>query len=159
MQFEAVPRAATGTNRFIWCRAIVEAAHRSKQITYHYVTLDVMQQAKMHGLIAICILTSVHLEGTGASAGTTEANSVHHADATFREPNLAAPDLVLAQVAGQSQESLRIDEDELLAAIVSAHISEPDRVAGVLKELRLGLQARVDRPQSSAGWTRRSGPR
>jgi hypothetical protein len=124
---------------------IVEAAHRSKQITYHYVTLDVMQHAKMHGLIAICILTSVHLEGTGASAGTTEANSVHHADATFREPNLAAPDLVLAQVAGQSQESLRIDEDELLAAIVSAHISEPDRVAGVLKELRLESTGHIGR--------------
>ena len=91
----------------------------------------------MHGFIAMCILLSVHLEGTGASAGTIEANNVHHADATFREPNLASPDLAPAQLAGQSQESLRIDEDELLAAIVSACISEPDRIARVLRELRV----------------------
>jgi len=106
----------------------------------------------MHGLIAMCILLSVHPKGTGASAGTIEANSVRHADATFREPNLAAPDLVPAQVAGQSQESLRIDEDELLAAIMSARISEPERVTRVLNELRLestGHLGRLDREEWS----------
>jgi hypothetical protein len=56
-----------------------------------------------------------------------------HADCTptqhyFRGSNLVAQDLP------QARQNPQIDEDELLAVIVSARISEPDQVAGVLNE-------------------------
>ena len=54
-----------------------------------------------------------------------DENELLAADATFRGPDLSAPDLPLV---GQNIQTDR--EDELLTAIVSAHISEPDRVAG-----------------------------
>ena len=71
------------------------------------------------------------LPGANASAGV-EANNLF-ADSTFRGPDSAASQH-LPRV-GQNPQTDR--EDELLAAIVSAHISEPDRVAGVLSELRV----------------------
>ena len=76
----------------------------------------------MHSFMAVAvvarfILLTVHSRGTIAAAapGAETINNLGHADATF----------------------LHTDEDELLAAIVSARISEPDRVAGVLSELRV----------------------
>ena len=45
---------------------------------------------------------------------------------------MAAPD-----VPRPGQMYHQTEKDELLAAIVSARISEPDRVAGVLNELRV----------------------
>ena len=77
----------------------------------------------MHSFMAVAvvarfILLTVHSRGAIAAAapGTETINTLGHADATF----------------------LHTDEDErLLAAIVGAHIFEPDRVAGVLNELRI----------------------
>ena len=76
----------------------------------------------MHSFMAVAvvarfILLTLHSRGTIAAAapGAETVNNLEHADATF----------------------LHTDEDELLAAIVSARISEPDRVAGVLSELRV----------------------
>ena len=76
----------------------------------------------MHSFMAVAvvarlILLTVHSRGAIAAAATgTETNNLGHTvDAT----------------------SIHTDEDELLAAIVSARISEPDRVAGVLSELRV----------------------
>ena len=75
----------------------------------------------MHSFMAVAIfarfiLLAVHSRGAIASAFGAEANNLGHADATFLHT---------------------VDEDELLAAIVSARISEPDWVAGVLNELRV----------------------
>jgi hypothetical protein len=53
---------------------------------------------------------------------------------------LAAPDL--PQARGQTPGT---EEGELLAAIASARISEPDRVAGVLDELRLESTSHLGR--------------
>ena len=75
----------------------------------------------MHSFMAVAvvarlILLTVHSRGAiAAAAPGAETNNLGHADAT----------------------SLHTDEDELLAAIVSARISEPDRVTGVLNELRV----------------------
>ena len=80
-------------------------------------------------IVARVILLFTVLEGSGASAGV-EANNLPPG-AIFRGSNLAEPDL---NQAGQSPPT---DKDELLAAIVSARISEPERVAGVLNELRV----------------------
>ena len=66
-------------------------------------------------IVARFILLTVHCRGAIASAPGAETNNLGHADATF----------------------LHTDEDELLSAIVSARISEPDRVTGVLNELRV----------------------
>ena len=66
-------------------------------------------------VVARLILLTVHSRGAIASTPGAETNNLGHADAKF----------------------LHTDEDELLAAIVSARISEPDRVAGVLSELRV----------------------
>jgi len=90
----------------------------------------------MHSFMAVAvvarlILLTVHLKSTiargtiAAAAPGAETNNLGQADATF----------------------LHTDEDELLAAIVGARISEPDRVAGVLSELRVestGHLARLD---------------
>jgi hypothetical protein len=87
----------------------------------------------MHSFIAVAIVARSILlwPGAEASAGV-EANNML-ADAIFRgAPNLAAPDLPRA---GQKPQTDR--EDAVLAAIVSARISDPDRVAGVLNELRV----------------------
>jgi hypothetical protein len=75
----------------------------------------------MHSFMAVAIfarfiLLAVHSRGAIASAPGAEANNLGHADASFLHT---------------------VDEDELLAAIVSARISEPDWVAGVLNELRV----------------------
>ena len=76
----------------------------------------------MHSFMAVAIvariiLFTVHSRGTIAATapGAETINNLGHADATF----------------------LHTDEDELLAAIVGARISEPDRVTGVLNELRV----------------------
>ena len=74
----------------------------------------------MHSFMAVAIvarfiLLTVYCRGAIASAPGAETNNLGQADATF----------------------LHTDEDELLAAIVSARISEPDRVTGVLNELRV----------------------
>ena len=66
-------------------------------------------------IVARFILLTVYCRGAIASAPGAETNNLGQADATF----------------------LHTDEDELLAAIVSARISEPDRVTGVLNELRV----------------------
>ena len=68
----------------------------------------------MHSFMAVAIvarfiLLTVHSRGVIASAPGAETKILGHAvDATF----------------------LHTDEDKLLAAIVSARISEPDRVTG-----------------------------
>ena len=75
-------------------------------------------------LIARLILLTVHSRGAiAAAAPGTETNNMGHADAT----------------------SLHTDEDELLAAIVSARIAEPDRVTGVLNELRVESTSHLGR--------------
>ena len=77
----------------------------------------------MHSFMAVAVVARFILLTVHSSRGTIAAaapraetiNNLGHADATL----------------------LHTDEDELLAAIVSARISEPDRVAGVLSELRV----------------------
>ncbi len=74
----------------------------------------------MHNFMAVAIvarfiLSTVYCRGAIASAPGAETNNLGQADATF----------------------LHTDEDELLAAIVSARISDPDQVTGVLDELRV----------------------
>ncbi len=93
----------------------------------------------MHNFIAVaCVAVSIMLlPGANASAGVA-ANSLL-ADATFRGPSLAAPDLPQARTTSTK------NEDELLAAFVSAHISEPDRVTGVLNELRVESTSHLGR--------------
>ena len=76
----------------------------------------------MHSFMAVAIfarliLLMVHCRGAIASAPGAETNNLGQADATFQGSHT--------------------DEDELLDAIVSARISEPDRVTGVLNELRV----------------------
>jgi hypothetical protein len=79
-----------------------------------------------------------------------EANIFPHesSDTPFPELNTATPrDLPRA-----GEQPARTDEVELLAAIVSAHISEPDRVTRVLNELRLestGHLGRLDQEEWS----------
>jgi hypothetical protein len=80
-----------------------------------------MHSCRAVTIVARFILLTVCSRGAIAAApgadSTAEANTyLGHADATFL---------------------VHTDEDELLAAIVSARISEPDRVAGVLNELRV----------------------
>ena len=76
----------------------------------------------MHSFMAAAVvarftLLTVHSRGAIAAAPGAEANKyLGHADSTFL---------------------VHTDEDKLLAAIVSARISEPDRVTGVLNELRV----------------------
>ena len=89
-------------------------------------------------IVARCILLCTYLEDIGASAEVIEANNLP-AGATFRESNLAAADLPQA---GQNRQT---DEDELLAGIVSARISEPDLVARVLNELRIESTSHLGR--------------
>ena len=92
----------------------------------------------MHSVIAVAMVArsilfiSTYLEMGGASTGA-EANKYLQTDSIFREPSVAARDLS-RRGAGQNPQT---NEDELLAAIVSARISEPDPVAAVLKELRV----------------------
>ena len=74
-------------------------------------------------IVARFILLTVHSRGAIASAPGKETNNLGHADATF----------------------LHTDEDELLAAIVSARISEPDRVTAVLNELRVESTSHLGR--------------
>ena len=75
----------------------------------------------MHSFMAVAIvarfiLLTVYCRGAIASAPGAETNNLGQANnATF----------------------LHTDEDELLDAIVSARISEPDRVTAVLNELRV----------------------
>ena len=76
----------------------------------------------MHSFMAVAIvarfiLSTVYCRGAIASAPGAETNNLGQADATFLHTES--------------------DEDELLAAIMSARISEPDRVTGVLNELRV----------------------
>jgi hypothetical protein len=68
-------------------------------------------------------------------AGRVEADGFPHesSDTTFPELNAAA----LRDLPRPGESSARTDEVELLATIVSARISEPERVTRVLNELRL----------------------
>ena len=95
----------------------------------------------MHSFKAVAIVVRSILlsSGANASAGVAEANNLL-ADAKFQGPNVAEPDLFQA---GQDPQTDR--EDELLAAIVSARISEPDRVAGVLNDLRVESTSHLGR--------------
>ena len=84
----------------------------------------------MHSFMAVAVVArfivlTVHSRGAIATTapGTETINTLGHADATF----------------------LHTDEDELLAAIVGARISEPDRVAGVLNELRVESTSHLGR--------------
>jgi hypothetical protein len=82
-------------------------------------------------IVALSILSSLHVDGANASTGV-EINNLR-ADATFRGSIiLAAPDQLT-----RPGRNPRTEQDEPLAAIVSARISEPDRVAGVLNVLRV----------------------
>jgi hypothetical protein len=91
----------------------------------------------MQSFIAVAIVArSILLLSSGAyaSAGVVEGHNLL-ADATFatfRGPKFAAPDLP-----GAEQEPQTDRKNELLDAIVSARISDPDRLAGVLNELRV----------------------
>ena len=91
----------------------------------------------MYSFIAVAIaavsMQSILLYAANASAGRVdpvETNNLR-ADATFRGSNVVAADLA------QPGQNPQTEKDELLAAIVNARISEPDRVAGVLNELRV----------------------
>ena len=88
-------------------------------------------------VVARLILLTVHSKGAiAAAAPGTETNNLGHADAT----------------------SLHTDEDELLSAIVSARISEPDRVTGVLSELRVESSGHLGaRPAGPGGVVRDDG--
>ena len=75
----------------------------------------------MHSFMAVAIvarfiLLTVYCRGAIASAPGAETKNLGHADATFLHTE---------------------HEDELLAAFVSAHISEPDWVTRVLNKLRV----------------------
>ena len=87
----------------------------------------------MHSFITVAMIVASWsiLLSSGVNASARVEIDNLRIDATFRESNLAAPDLPRA---GQNPQT---EKDELLAAIVSARISEPDRVAGVLSELRV----------------------
>jgi hypothetical protein len=83
----------------------------------------------MHSFMAVAIaarfiILSAHSKGAIASAPGAETKNLGHADATFLHTE---------------------HEDELLAAFVSAHISEPDRVTGVLNELRVESTSHLGR--------------
>ena len=106
----------------------------------------------MHSFIALAIVALSILmspRGANASAGV-EANNLFHADATsmtFRGSNLAAPDVL-----PRPRQNPQTEKDELRTAIVSARISEPDRVAGLLSELRvqsIGHLGRLDQEEWS----------
>ena len=105
----------------------------------------------MHSFIALAIVALSILmspRGANASAGV-EANNLF-ADATsmtFRGSNLAAPDVL-----PRPRQNPQAEKDELLTAIVSARISEPGRVAGLLSELRvqsIGHLGRLDQEEWS----------
>ena len=90
----------------------------------------------MHSFIAVAIIARsiLFLPGAGASGGV-ETIHLRGADATFRGSTIktkAASDLPRP-----ARKNPQTEKDELMAAIVSARISEPDRVAGVLNELRV----------------------
>jgi hypothetical protein len=74
-------------------------------------------------IVARFILLTIHSSGAITSTPGAETNNLGHADATF----------------------LHTDKDELLAAIVSACISEPDRVTAVLSELKIDSTGHLGR--------------
>ena len=87
----------------------------------------------MHSFVAwVIVARSILLSPAGASAAPGVETNNLLADTTFRGSHLAAPD-----VPRPGQMYHQTEKHELLAAIVSARISEPDRVAGVLNELRV----------------------
>ena len=91
----------------------------------------------MRSFIAVAMVArsilfiSTYLEMAGGASTGAEANNLH-TDSIFREPSVAARDLSRGV-----RQNTQTDEDKLLAAIVSARISEPAQVAGVLNELRV----------------------
>ena len=106
----------------------------------------------MHSFIALAIVALSILmspRGANASSSGVEANNLF-ADATsmtFRGSNLAAPDVL-----PRPRQNPQTEKDELRTAIVSARISEPDRVAGLLSELRvqsIGHLGRLDQEEWS----------
>ena len=106
----------------------------------------------MHSFKAVAIVVRSILlsSGANASAGAVEANNLF-ADTTsmtFRAgSNLAAPDVL-----PRPRQNPQAEKDELRTAIVSARISEPDRVAGLLSELRvqsIGHLGRLDQEEWS----------
>ena len=91
-------------------------------------------------MVARSILLFTYLALGGASTVPAEANNLPSTDSIFREPNVAARDVLT-----RAEQNSQIEKDELLAAIVSARISEPDRVAGVLNELRVESTGHLSR--------------
>ena len=117
-----------------------------------------MQRFVAVAIAAGCILLpACVVEGNeGAEPGPrVEADEFPHEsfDAPFPGFNAGAPARELPRA---GERPARTDEVELLAAIVGARISEPERVTTVLDELRLES---TSRPATSGGWTSRSGPR
>ena len=98
----------------------------------------------MYSFIAVAIaavsMQSILLSAANASAEVdpVETNNLR-ADATFRGSNVVAADLA------QPGQNPQTEKDELLAAIVSARISEPDLVTGVLEELRVESTSHLGR--------------
>jgi hypothetical protein len=98
----------------------------------------------MHSSIAVAMFAawSIGLLSPGAMNASAEVktnNNLRAEHVIFRGSNLAAPDLPRA---GQNPQT---EKGELLAAIVSARISDPDRVAGVLNDLRVESTSHLGR--------------
>ena len=100
-------------------------------------------------IAAGCILLPARVV-EGAEAGRIELadDSAHEINTPFPELNTAP----LHNLPGAGEKPALTDEDELLGAIVSARIFEPERVAGLLNELRVestGHLGRLDQEEWS----------
>ena len=110
-----------------------------------------MQRFIAAAIAAGCLLLLACVVEGAASGPCTEADGFPHEspDTPFPELNAAAAPRDLPR-AGEGP--ARTGEDELLAAIVGARISEPERVTGVLNALRLestGHLGRLDQEEWS----------
>ena len=94
-----------------------------------------MQRFIAIAIAAGCIpLPAAHVV-EGAEAGRVELadDSAHEIDTPFAELDTAP----VRNIPGAKESPERTDEDKLLGAIEGAHISEPERVVGMLTELRV----------------------
>ena len=142
------------------CTRAKHAHHRVDyrcEVTSDRVTLS---QSMQRCMFAVAIAAACNLllpamcvareEGAEPCRPQVEANIFPHesSDTAFPKLNTAAPrDLPRA-----GEQPARTDEVELLAAIVSARITEPERVIRVLNELRLestGHLSRLNREEWS----------